>query len=72
MNEPHIFEDDQISNETQITNKPKFLKEHQIMNEPQNLKDLQISQRTQITNEPQFSKEPQNSKKRKLRTNPKF
>jgi hypothetical protein len=30
MNEPQILKGDQISNETQITNKPLIIKEHQI------------------------------------------
>ena len=32
MNEPKNLKDDQVSIETQITNKPRILKEPQIMN----------------------------------------
>jgi hypothetical protein len=59
MKEPQILNDDLISIETQITNKPEILKEPQIMNEPKNLKDDQVSIETQITNKPEILKEPQ-------------
>ena len=53
MNEQHILKEDQISDESLITNETQILKEHK------------ISKKTQITNKPQILKDHQIKNKNK-------
>ena len=56
MNKSQIFKDDLVSNVTQITSKPQFLKQAQFMNGHKNLIEHQI------TNQPEIFKRNQNNK----------